>query len=268
MFNIGGESQFYWGAFLGLLVTHYTTQVTGQGLVGLAAGFATALLSGALWALLVGVLRVYRGVNEVIAAIMLNWFSYYIILFMLNRYFLDPQIPHQSVSVPASTWLDAYAGFTITVVTVLLVYYALYYTVLGYGIRVSGLSPKSAKYAGIDPGKSMLTSMLIGGALAGLGGLLLVLTVSHNIDTTMSTVYGYGFLGIGVGLLGRNNPLGVVVAALFVAGLLIGGQWVELLTGSPPMLSDVVVGIIVVALSFPYAYRTVLSRYLKPPRGE
>ena len=98
--------------------------------------------------------------------------------------------------------------------------------------------------------------------MAGYGGALLILSVSYNIDVTLSTLFGLGFTGIGVGLLGRNHPIGIIFSAMFFSGLIIGGQWVELKTGAPPMLSDAIMGIIVIALAAPYAYR-VLIRYLR-----
>ncbi len=259
VFNIGGESQLYWGAFIGLITTYYVTQYTGIGTLGTITGILAGILAGAAWALLIAVLRIYRGINEVITAIMLNWISYFTIIYLIIKFFTNPVIPHQSIEVPEKASLTPYPGFAIAIIGTLIVYYLLYHTDIGYKMRVSGLSPASAKYAGFDPSKAILSSMIIGGGSAGLGGSLLILAISHNIDTTMSTIYGLGFTGIGVGLLGRNHPIGIIFSALFFAGLLIGGQWVELKTGAPPMLSDAIMGIIVIALSAPYAYRLLMN---------
>lgn len=254
VFNIGGESQLYLGALAGLLTAYYT----GNWFLAIIAGF----IAGALWGGLIAVLRIYRGINEVITAIMLNWIAYYTIIYLIIKYFANPVLPQQSVEVPPSAQLSPWIGFLLGIIGVVIIYYLLYYTDIGYKMRVSGLSPRSAKYAGFNPITSILYSMLIGGGMAGYGGALLVLAVSRSIDVTMSTLFGLGFTGIGVGLLGRNHPIGIVFSALFFAGLIIGGQFVELKTGAPPMLSDAITGTIVIALSAPYAYR-VLIRYFR-----
>lgn len=254
VFNIGGESQLYFGALVGLLTAYYT----GNWFLAITAGFT----AGAIWGGLIAVLRIYRGINEVITAIMLNWIAYYTIIYLIIKYFANPILPQQSVEVPPSAKLSPEIGFILGIIGVLIIYYLLYHTDIGYKMRVSGLSPRSARYAGFNPVTSILYSMLIGGGMAGYGGALLVLAISHSIDVTMSTLYGIGFTGIGVGLLGRNHPIGIIFSAIFFAGLIIGGQWVELKTGAPPMLSDAITGTIVIALSAPYAYR-LLIRYLR-----
>jgi ABC-type uncharacterized transport system permease subunit len=258
VFNIGGESQLYMGALLGLVTTYYTGSVA----LGLIAGF----IGGALWAGLVAALRIYRNINEVVSAIMLNWIAYYTIIYIILVYIPSQTEPHLSIELPRSIMLSPSVTFTLAVIGALLAYFILYYTDIGYKIRVAGLNPRAAVYAGISPASAIMWSMLLGGGLAGYGGALIIVGSTGSIDTTMSTLYGLGFTGIGVGLLGRNNPIGIIFAAMFFAGLIIGGQWVELLTGAPPYLTDTITGIIVIALSIPYAYR-LLMIYLSQRRG-
>ncbi len=259
VFNIGGESQLYVGALAGLLVAYYT----GNPVLGLLASIA----AGAGLGLFIAVLRIYRNINEVITAIMVNWIFYYLIVYLVTGIFYDPKISHQSVSVPESAQLPMVSlfgslipsAFILAVAASLVFYYILYHTNTGYLLRVSGLSPSSARYAGYNPRRAVLYSMLLGGAAAGLGGGLLILGISHYIENTMSGLYGQGFMGIGIGLLGRNHPIGIIFAAIFFAGLIIGGQWIEFYTGAPPMLTDAIIGIIVIALSIPYAYRMLIN---------
>lgn len=261
VFNIGGESQLYWGAFIGLIAGYLTYVSTGIGFLATSAAVLASVSAGAIWALVTATLRVYRGVNEVVVAIMLNWISYYTILYTIIRHFLDPKISHQSIGMPLEARLAEPIGFAIAIIATGIIYYLLYHTGMGYEIRVSGLSPRAATYAGIDPHRSILISMLLGGACAGLGGGLLMLTFTRSIDTTMSALSGYGFTGIGVGLIGRSHPVGIIFSALFVAGLEIGSQWVELATGAPPQLADAIIGIIVISLATPYAYHSLISWY-------
>ncbi len=251
VFNIGGESQLYMGALLGLYVAYVTHNVW----LGLIAGF----IAGALWGGLIAALRVYRGINEVITAIMLNWTAYYTIIYIILVYLPNPKQSHLSVQIPVSEMISYGETFALAVVGALIAYFILYYTDIGYKIRVSGANPRSAVYAGFSPKTAIMASMLLGGGLAGYGGTLIIAGVTGSIDTTMSTLYGLGFTGIGVGLLGRNHPIGIIFSGLFFAGLIIGGQWVELLTGAPPYVTDTITGIIVIALSMPYAYRLLVN---------
>ncbi len=250
VFNIGGESQLYMGALLGLVTAYYT----GNIVLGLIAGF----IAGALWGGLIAVLRIYKNINEVITAIMLNWTAYYLIAYIILKYLPNPKQSHLSIQIPESMMIPTDAVFWLAVLGAVVAYFILYYTDVGYKIRLSGYSARTARYAGFDPRKAVLLSMLLGGGLAGYGGALLILGVASAIDTTMSTIYGLGFIGIGVGLLGRNHPIGIIFSGLFFAGLIIGGQFVELYTGAPPFLSDAISGVIVIALSIPYAYRLLL----------
>ncbi|MFA4639402.1 ABC transporter permease [Pyrococcus kukulkanii] len=252
VFNIGGESQLYVGAFLGLLTAYYT----GNPLLALIVG----AVAGAALGLFIAVLRVYRGINEVITAIMVNWIFYYLLAYLIAGKFYNPQYSHESVPVPPGARISPLVIFVIAVFVALVYYYLLYFTDLGYKLRVSGLSPASARYAGFDPSRSVLTSMTLAGAAAGLGGALLVLGITYSIDDTLTAIYGIGFMGIGIGLLGRNHPVGIILSSIFMSGLVIGGQWVELKTGAPPELADTLIGVIVIALAIPYAYSMLIRK--------
>jgi len=256
VFNIG-ESQLYIGAFLGLLTAYYT----GNSILALIVG----ALSGGLLGLFVGALRVYRGINEVITAIMVNWIFYYLIAYLIAAKFYNPEVSHESIPVPPEARIGSIGGvsliFLLAVLFAIFYYYLLYFTDVGYKLRVSGLSPASAKYAGFDPSKAIVISMFLGGVAAGLGGVLLILGITYSIDDTLTAIYGLGFTGIGIGLLGRNNPIGIIFSSIFLSGLLIGGQWVELKTRAPPELADTLIGVIVLALAIPYAYKMLIKKF-------
>ncbi|HDJ83745.1 MAG TPA: ABC transporter permease [Desulfurococcaceae archaeon] len=258
LFNIGSEGQLYIGALTTIVVAHYL----GNGILALIAG----ICAGAAVAGLIAILKVYRDINEVVSSIMFNWTLFYLILFLITNYLYDPTIPHQSVSVPKSVQLGIITigniritiAFIIAVLGAIIAYLIVYRSGIGYAIRVTGYSDKTALYAGIDPRKTKILALVLGGAFAGFGGALQALGIVPYIDTTMSTLFGLGFTGIGVALLGRSNPIGIVFAALFVSGLFIGGQMMELKTNVPPELADVIIGIVIIALALPYAYRTIV----------
>lgn len=261
LFNIGGESQLYMGAFTGLITTYVVFKATGLSILATIMGLLAGTLAGGLWGFIIGALRAYRSVNEVVVAIMMNWATYNLILYLIVSRFTDPIYSHTSVFVPLQSRVPHVLGFAIITGVALLVYFVLKYTLLGYSIRVAGLNPRAAVYTGFKLEDVFVKTMSIAGAIAGLGGAVFVLSVVYTIDTTLSTIFGLGFLGIGIGLLGRNNPIGIILAGLFISGLQFGGQWIELRTGAPPYLTEVIIGVIIVALSIPYVFELFVSRF-------
>jgi len=264
-FNIGAEGMMYLGGLVALVVAVYT----GNAAVALVLGS----LAGAALGLLIAALKVFRGVNEVITAIMLNWTLHYVVIYLVTARFYDPLAPHESVKVPKGARLgvmDVAGGrlhviFLVSLAAVALAYYLLYFTRLGYEIRVSGLSPKSAEYAGISPRRAVLNSMALGGLFAGLSGALNVLGFMYYIDNLLTSMAGMGFDGIGVALMGRNNPLGIAFSSVFFSMLILGGQTMQIVMNAPKEVADTLSGIIVIALSLPYAYRMLVS-YLRTRR--
>ncbi|MGC9009358.1 MAG: ABC transporter permease [Sulfolobales archaeon] len=253
VFNIGGEGQLYLGA-LTALVTSYLTK---NSVISLLAGS----LAGAFLGLLIILGRVYRNINEVVSAIMINWIMYYLVAYITTSYIYDPYAPYQSKPAPPEATIGSLQMFTYSVSTAIIIYIILYYTAIGYRIRVVGRSYRAALYAGFSPSREVIYSMTIGGGLAGFGGALIPLGIRpYVIDNTMSALYGVGFLGIGIGLLGRNNPIGIILASLFISGLVIGGENVERLTGVAPEIVDVIIGVIIISLAMPRIYRLLMRR--------
>jgi len=265
LFNINGEGEMYIGGLVALLTAIYT----GNGFLAILAGG----VAGAALGLLVSALRVYRGVNEVVTAIMLNMAIYYTIIYLITSKFYDPVAPHESVKVPVSARLGTlnlvvikiHVIFLLALAFIALSYYFLYFTKLGYEIRVSGLSPASARYAGINSNRAMINSMTFGGFFAGVGGALNVVGFMYYIDSLLTSMHGMGFDGIGVALMGRNNPLGIVLASIFFSMLILGSQRMQLLMRVPKELADALSGVIIIAFSLPYAYRMLIS-YLRTRR--
>ncbi|ACB07067.1 ABC transporter permease [Candidatus Korarchaeum cryptofilum] len=260
VFNIGGEGQFYLGALASLLIAY----VTGNPLLSMLIGMA----AGGLLSALIALIKVKRGVNEVVTSIMFNWMIYFSLLYLISTYLFDPLMPYQSVSVPKAARIDYLRIqslsipiiFPIAVLTSLAMYFLIYHSALGYRMRVVGISPRTARYAGFNPESSIIISMIIGGAMSGLGGSLLILGHTHAIDSTMSGLYGMGFAGIGAGLLGRNNPIGIILSSIFLSMLLIGGEAAELRARVPTELADALIGMIVIVLSVPYLVRILRVR--------
>ncbi len=261
-FNIGGEGQMYVGGLVALIVSLYVRDPVTPLLAGSVAGGLVGFLIGAL--------RAYRDVNEVITAIMLNWTIYYLVIYLITTHFYNPLAPYRSVSVPESAQLglikvqgaEFHLSFPLSVIVAAGVYMLVYHTRLGYEIRVSGYSARSARYAGIDPKRTFTYSMTLGGLFGGLSGAINVIGFTHYIDQLLTSMYGMGFDGIGVALMGRNNPLGIVLSSIFFSMLLLGGQRMQVSMNVPKELTDALSGVIIISLAMPYAYRMLIS-YLR-----
>ncbi len=258
LFNIGSEGQLYLGALTSLVIAY----LTGNPVLGIASG----MIAGAGLAALIAFLRLWMGINEVVTSIMLNWTLYFVVLYVVTQVIPSPQAGYRSVSIPPSARIGSPMGVPgdvlIAVGAAIVANYIVYRTRLGYSIRVSGFSPKTATYAGLDPRKASLYSMILAGAYAGLGGALIVQGIVYYIDDTMSSLYGVGFTGIGVALLARNIPIAVPLSAFFISWVSLGSTRLELLFGAPSELSQVVTGAMLVALAAPYAFR-LIAHYVR-----
>ncbi|WP_456423933.1 ABC transporter permease [Thermococcus sp.] len=251
LFNIGAEGAVYFGAIAAVAVT--------QSLRNPVSGILAGLLVGALWMLPAAVLKVYRGVHEVISTIMFNWIAFYLASWLALEVYENPMNPNSTLPIPPGARLPLLVknstlslGFVIALFTAVVVYILMWHTKLGYELRTSGLNSRAAEYGGINPKVAMLWSFVIGGMTAGLAGALQVMGVppSYSISQGLANVYGYGFDGIGVSLVGRNHPLGVIFAGILFGALNAGATQMQQ-TGVPLEMVKVIEGIIIVAVAVP-----------------
>jgi len=252
IFNIGAEGTVYFGAIAAIAFT----AAFANPLMGLLGG----ILFGAAWSLPAAFLKVYRGVHEVISTIMLNWIAFFGALYIVLGPLANPNDPNKTISVPVSARLglilketDLSWGFVIAVIAALLSYYLLWHTVLGYGMRASGYNERASKYGGINPKLAIIWSFVIGGIMSGLAGAVEVMgrPPSYAISQGMANIHGYGFDGIGVSLVGRNHPLGIILSGIFFGMLKAGATSMQIEAGVPLEMVKVVQGIIVVAVAVP-----------------
>lgn len=230
LFNIGAEGQLYLGGFAAAL--------TGAALGGLPAllllplALAAAAAAGALWGAIPGVLKARFGAHEVINTIMLNFIAFALVSFLGRGFFQHATVRTADVGAGAEiaridALLPALRGSPVnfSLLLALLVAAAagvlLFRSRLGYELRAVGLNAPAAEFGGIPVGRTQVVAMALSGAVAGLGGVNFVLGYKHYFELGFSA--GAGFLGIAVALLGRNHPLGVVLAALFFGALSYGG---------------------------------------------
>ena len=272
LFNIGAESQLAAGGFcagaLGLLLPAGIAP-----LVAIPMCILAAMIGGALVGFIPGLLRARFGAHEVIATIMLN----FIVLAFLNwcisaTGLAVPETLHTpAVASSAIPRLSEFAPIfhgsaaNLTIILALLaaavVAWLLFRARFGYELRAVGLQPMAAESGGIRVSRIWIWAMVLAGAVAGLGGTNFVLGYKNYFEDGFSG--GAGFLGIAVALVGRNNPFGVLLAALFFATLSQGGLAIHALV--PKQMVEVLEGIVIlaVAVSVPEVRRLLRARPAK-----
>jgi len=254
LFNIGGEGQMYIGTFLVTWVGFTFTNLPAFILIPLC--ILTAAAGGALWAAVPGILKAKTGVHEVIVTIMMNWIAASLTFFLVLKFKapatetmvaagVKQMIPHTSEIAQAARLPRLYSifkflnidfpahnqvnmSFFIAIGVAILAYYILWKTNLGYEIRAVGYSPLAAEYGGISVAKNIVLAMVISGAFAGLVGTNEVM--GYKYRWRQEIFVGLGFNGIAVALLGKNHPLGVVLAAILFGILNYGGSIVNIFT--------------------------------------
>ncbi len=238
LFNIGGEGQAYIGG-LGVAVAllaldHY---LPFWALFPIA--IVAAMAFGAAWAAIPAYLQAYRGSHIVITTIMFNFIAANLMVYLLVNVFIVPgSMTPESRVFSQNAWLptmqDIFAkigihisdsplnlSFIIALVASFAVWLYIWHTRWGYATRAVGFSTPASEYAGINTKKIIVVTMLISGALAGLAGINEIMGVQHKL--MLDFVAGYGFTGIAVALMGRNHPVGIIMASILFGALFQGG---------------------------------------------
>ncbi|RYG92772.1 ABC transporter permease [Loktanella sp. IMCC34160] len=260
MFNIGGEGQAMLGGLGVALVCLYIPWPHWTlALIGSAVG---AALFGAAWALIPAYLQAKRGSHIVITTIMFNFIAAALLNFLLigpikAEGMMEPAtakfpeatyLPNLSevlgaVGIPFSHTSPANVAFLVAVAACFAVWALIWKTRLGYAIRAFGKSEPAAKYAGINPTKIIVVSMLISGGLAGMMAVNNVLGEAERL--VLNAVEGAGFIGIAVALMGRNHPFGVFLAAILFGFLYQGGAELSLWTSIPREMVIVIQALVI-----------------------
>ncbi len=253
LFNIGGEGQAYLGGLGVALVGLYLGWLPFALVLPLA--IIAAALCGGFWAFIPGWLQARRGSHVVITTIMFNFLAAALMTYLLVNVLIKPgqQIPETAV-FPESAWLPQLhellaasaievapsplnLSLVLALVCCFLVWLFVWQTRYGYALRVVGQNEAAAVYAGISPARQIMLAMALSGALAGLVALNMVMGAQHRL--TLDFTGGFGFVGIAVALMGRNHPVGIVLAALLFGALYQGGS--ELSFDMPALSRDLVV---------------------------
>ena len=253
LFNIGAAGQFTIGAFVAVLIGVKCTFLPAG--IHCLVAIAGAALAGALWGMIPGLLKAFRNVNEVISSIMMNYIGMYLVNLLIQKLIYD-HVKNQSMAVASTANLpkagldkifpntDINVGIIIAIVFVILVYIILNRTTFGYELKACGKNQNASKYAGINAKRNIVLSMVISGALAGIGGALLYLANSGKYLQVLDIIAPEGFSGISVALLGMSNPIGILFAGLFIGHLTVGGYTMQLFDFAPEVIDMIIAAII------------------------
>jgi len=260
LFNIGGEGQMVMGGFAITWIGFTFVNLPAILLIPMCV--MGGALAGGIWGGIPGYLKARRGVHEVVTTIMLNWIAVAFTQYLTMAYKPEHSwIPH-TYKIAESAQLSRLAPYLnaigidfpksnlvntaliLALLTVVFVAYLLKRTKLGYEIRSVGFNPTAAECAGINVAKNTFLAMAIAGAIAGLAGVNQVMGYKHRFR--YGVFEGLGFDGIGVAFIGRNSPLGVVLAALLFGILDHGGLAIDVSTRVPREIILVLKAIILI----------------------
>ena len=279
VFNIGAEGQFVVGSMAAAVVGILAGGLPKIVLIPLC--FLAAMLAGAIWGVIVGVLKTKWGINEVLSMIMFNWVAFYLSNFIAGIPAIHSDGTAEAtknISDNASTLLSkdlinrlglcptANWGILVAIAVTVLVWFIIEKTTLGYELKAVGSNKFAAEYGGINVNRSILTALAISGALAGLGGSLQLMGMGSRISV-FSSQEGFGFAGIVVALIGCSNPFGVLIAGIFYGALTFGGSKLNLV-GAPTQLINVIVGTVVffIAISIIFTRLKFLKKKTDKPK--
>ena len=272
VFNIGAEGQFVVGSLtacvLGILIK-------APAIIHVPLCFLGAALAGGIWGAIVGVLKIKKGVNEVLSYIMFNWIAFYLSNFVVNLSIIHKDGGGEATkdiaatarilapkSIIAATGASAANyGFILAIIFAVIVWFIINRTTLGFKLRAVGFSNTAAQYAGIDTGKSFLTAMAFSGALAGIGGAVQLMGMSGRISQ-FSGQEGYGFQGITVALIASSNPIGCIFAGIFYGAMKYGGGKLSLVN-APAEVVDIIMGIIILFIAISSLFKNIFLNHGK-----
>ncbi len=271
MFNIGAAGQYVAGACAALFVALY---FKAPWWVCMLAAMAAGALLGAFS----GALKTYCNVNVVISGIMLNWIALYITNMVLSSTGIKNPMSPYTIQIRGANpgallpqmGLNKLFGneksvtiaIPLAVIMAVVVWIILNKTKFGYELKATGYNYHAAKYSGMKENRNIILTMMISGALAGMGAALLYLTGIEEWETTISSVPGMGFNGIAVAFLGGLSPIGSILAAYFIQHITLGGGNVDLSVYCA-QISSLISSLIIFLCAFVGFFRYAIQSYLR-----
>ncbi|MDL2319006.1 ABC transporter permease [Eubacteriales bacterium OttesenSCG-928-A19] len=276
LFNIGAAGQLMVGGVTAVWVGHNASFLPSW-LLWIVALLA-AMLAGGLWGAIPGFFKAKLNVNVVIACIMCNYIGMYGVNFVIKNTNIYNTLKNQTVDIGQAAiprwgldkifynlrgeYHDAASvngGIIIAIVLAIVMYLILNKTTFGYELKACGYNRHASQYAGINESRSILLSMVIAGALAGIGGGLMYLAPANGLHIRVEEVLSSeGFNGIPVALLGMSNPIGIIFSGLFIAYISQGGYYLQRLNFMPEII-DIIIAAIIYFSAFALLVRNMIT---------
>lgn len=280
LFNIGAAGQFIMGAFAAVYVGVRWDFLPAP-LHWMVAILAAAVVGG-LWALIPGLMKAYLNVHEVISTIMMNYIGMYTANFLIKATVYDSKkalsmntaesavLPKGGLDYiffnPLGNGKDlstVNSGIWIAIFFAIIMYIVLNKTTFGYELKACGYNKFASKYAGINEKRNIVLSMVIAGALAGMGGALLYLSGANGRHIKVVDMLAVeGFNGIPVALLGLSNPIGIIFSAIFVSYITQGGNYMQTLDFVPEVI-DIIIACIIYFSAFSLLFRRIIPKAIR-----
>ena len=268
LFNMGAEGQYIIGSVAAMMVgVKLNLPPVLQILIIILVG----MLAGAVYGGLVGILKAKFGIHEVITSIMFNWIAFYLCNFIVDSQMFHKPATMRSFSINESgfttlfykwktskvgieylkqnRWLsdillktDVNVGIIIAIIVAIAVWFLLYKTSVGYGIRAVGNNAKAAEFAGIGVKRNIMAAMTISGAICGLAAALTITGVAPHAIYKLSMFENIGFNGLFVALIARTSPIGCILSGLFFGALNYGGNALQMDLGIPSEIIAITIG--------------------------
>ncbi len=264
LFNIGAQGQLIMGAFFATWAGFTFTNLPA--LIHIFVGLLAGIIAGGLWAAIAGILKAYRGVHEVISTIMLNSIAIAILDYLVNYPYKEPDQPlPRTVPILESAQLPKIGfvpvGFILALLVATFISWLINRTTTGFRFNTVGANKFAAAYAGIKIKYVVVSSMLLSGGLAGLGGAIETLGITYRFEPAFNK--GLGFDGITIALLARANPIATIPAAFLVGILRSGAPTLQFDYGLEPEIVD-----LLLALTLLFVAAPILGKLIFRKRAE
>ncbi|MDO5898100.1 ABC transporter permease [Agrobacterium sp. Azo12] len=258
LLNLGVEGQIYMGGLFSSIVALYVTGLPTT--LHLILAILSGALAGGAWGMIAGVLKAKRGVNEVIVTLLLNFVAINLVSYFAGGPMMQDGAPYPySEEIPEGLFLpiimpmtDAHFGVVLGLLIAILLWVLLRSSTLGFSLDLVGCNPQAARYAGVDVGRAVISTMFLSGALGGLAGSFEILGLKHRLYHLFSA--GFGFDGIVVAFMAQLNPLMSVIAAFFLSGLKSGALMMQRAIGLESTVVDAVIGIVIICVAASQAF--------------
>ncbi len=249
IFNLGVEGQFAVGAMASSFVS-CNVLANMQGPLNLVVSLLCGCVAGALWAMIPGVLKAFQGLNEMIVTILLNYVAVLFMDYLYTGPLMEANIP-QTKAIEAASKMPklipgtrVHFGLVLALLVMVLTYYFIFHTARGYQMRVVGLNPIAAKSNGLNMRMLMVVSIVVSGAIAGLGGSVELHGVQFRLMGGFGS--GVGFDGVAIALIGQLNPIGATLVAFLFAALRNGANTMQVASGISSSVVDIIQALVII----------------------